>query len=108
VTLSLPIYLGSGRFAGVVMGTSRLKALWDVVRNIHFGHAGYAYLVDGEGNLIAHRDSSLVLQRLNLSTLPEVQEFLRAPDVADDSPATIGRGIDGVDVLSTHAPVKKL
>ena len=107
VTLSLPVHLGSGQIGGVVIGTTRLKVLWDVVKNIHFGQAGYAYVVDSTGTLIAHRDASLVLQRRNLSALPEVQEFLRKPKMADDAPAAIGQGINGEDVLSTHAPVKK-
>ena len=108
VTLSMPIQVGSGKISGIVIGTTRLKVLWDVVKNIHFGQAGYAYVVDGTGTLIAYRDTSLVLERRDLSALPEVREFLRKPALADDTPAAISRGINGEDVLSTHAPVKKL
>ena len=108
MTLSLPIRAGSGKIIGVVIGTARLKVLWDIVKNIQFGRAGYAYVVDGTGTLIAYRDTSMVLERRDLSALPEVREFLRKPEMAGDAPAAISRGIDGEDVLSTHAPVKKL
>ena len=108
VTLSVPIQRGLRQPDGVVTGTTNLNILWNVVKNIHFGQAGYAFLVDGSGNLIAHRDASLVLQRVNLNALPEVQEFLRNPEMADNAPAAVGPGIRGEEVLSTHAPVRKL
>ena len=87
---------------------ANLKTLWDVVGNIQFGRAGYAYLVDGKGNLIAHRDSSLVLRRLNLSSLPEVRQFLENPKALDPTPGRQGPGISGEPIISTYAPVGTL
>ncbi|HXG51732.1 MAG TPA: GAF domain-containing protein [candidate division Zixibacteria bacterium] len=108
VTLAVPIRLSPREIIGVVVAETNLKALWDVVRNIRFGGAGYAYLVDRKGNLIAHPDSSLVLRRLNLAHVPEVLEFLNSPFSRDEHPAKLGRGITGESVLSTYAPVKSL
>ncbi len=50
-----------------------LKFIWDVVSQIKIGQAGYAYVVDCNGRLIAHPDISLVLQQTDLSDLPQVQ-----------------------------------
>ncbi len=108
VTLSIPIRLSPRQITGVVSAETNLRTLWDIVSNIQFGQAGYAYLVDAKGNLIAHRDSSLVLKRLNLSSLPEIREFLENPSAIDATPAGAGPGITGEDVLSSYAPVKKL
>ena len=44
-----------------------LKAIWDVVSRIRIGKAGYAYVVDSLGRLVAHPDISLVLQKRDLS-----------------------------------------
>jgi len=40
------------------------------------GQAGYAYVVSGEGDLLAHPDLSLVLQKRNLKHLRQVQMAL--------------------------------
>jgi GAF domain-containing protein/HAMP domain-containing protein/anti-sigma regulatory factor (Ser/Thr protein kinase) len=108
VSLAVPIKLTPQETIGVTSAETNLKTLWDVVGDIQFGQAGYAYLVDRKGNLIAHRDSSLVLKRLNLSFLPEIKQFLQNPRAADPSPARQGPGITGEPVIGTYAPVAKL
>jgi signal transduction histidine kinase len=108
VTVAVPIRLTPQQVVGVTSAEANLKTLWDVVGNIQFGRAGYAYLVDGKGNLIAHRDSSLVLRRLNLASLPEVKQFLESPGALDPTPGRQGLGISGEPVISTYAPVGKL
>ena len=50
------------------------ERLWQhVVSNIQVGDAGYAYIVDNNGQLVAHPDISLVLRRPDLSQLPQIQ-----------------------------------
>ena len=53
-----------------------LKFIWDVVSQIKIGRAGQAFVVDGQGALIAHPDISLVLQKTNLSGLDHVKAAL--------------------------------
>jgi signal transduction histidine kinase len=108
VTLAVPIKSTTQEVIGVVASEANLQTLWDVIGNIRFGQAGYAYLVDRKGNLIAHRDSSLVRQRLNLSYLPEVNEFVRNHGAVDPTLVEEHPGITGDLVISTYAPVKKL
>jgi len=79
-----------------------------VIEKIHFGTAGYAYLIDEHGNLIAHKDPLLVLKKMNLRQLDGVQKFLRNPTRSDPSPAHKGRGLMDRPVLSTYAPVPEL
>ena len=50
-----------------------LKAIWDVVSRIRIGKAGSAYVVDSLGRLVAHPDISLVLQKRDLSALPQIR-----------------------------------
>ena len=59
--------------AGVSVAEVNLKFIWDVVSRIKIGRAGYAYVVDSSGRLVAHPDISLVLQETDLSALPQVQ-----------------------------------
>ena len=107
VTLATPLW-GIGQSIGVAAVEADLSFLWDVIGKIHFGSAGYAYLVDEQGNLIAHKDGSLVLKKLHLGQLDKVREFLRNPTRADLDPAREGRGLMDTPVLATYAPVPKL
>jgi hypothetical protein len=51
-----------GQGGGVTAAEVNLKFIWDVVSQIKVGKAGQAFVVDGQGALIAHPDISLVLQ----------------------------------------------
>jgi signal transduction histidine kinase/HAMP domain-containing protein len=108
VTLSVPIRLGPRRVIGIVAAETHLKTLWEVIGNVQFGRAGYGYLVDAQGNLIAHRDPSLVLRRLNLAHLREIKEFLQNPSSGDPTASRESLGISGELVISMYAPVPKL
>jgi HAMP domain-containing protein len=97
----------TGRNGGVSVAEVNLKLIWDVVTRIRIGDAGYAYVVDAHGLLVAHPDISLVLQRTDLSGRPQVQDALAnaEPTTAQPLAATIGPNLHGRQVLSTHATV---
>ena len=108
VTLAVPLKATPRDIIGVLSAEANLKFLWEIIGNVHFGVAGYAYLIDGQGNLIAHRDPSLVLRRTNLNHIYEVQGFLSNPRVADPTPTNEADGIMGKPVLTTYAPLRGL
>ncbi len=107
MTISLA---GTGEDAGVVAAEANLKLIWDVVSNLKVGKGGYAYVVDGQGRLIAHPDISLVLKKTDLSTLPQVKPASAPPPAAGDAveEATIGRDQHGKAVLSASARIAPL
>jgi signal transduction histidine kinase len=108
VTLAIPLWGTAQSVAGVVSAEADLSFLWEAIGKIQFGTAGYAYLVDGLGNLIAHKDATLVLKRMNLREVDGVTKFLRNPTRPDPTPAQEGRGLTGSPVLVTYAPVPEL
>jgi signal transduction histidine kinase len=102
LTLAIP-----GQGGGVTVAEVNLKFIWDVVSQIKIGRAGRAYVVDGRGQLIAHPDISLVLQKTDLSGLPQVKSALSAPPRAGDSraDAVVAEDFQGKSVLTASAPV---
>src|SRR5262249_20054375 len=64
---------GTRRDVGVSVAEVNLKLIWDVVSQIKVGQRGKAYVVDGQGRLIAHPDISLVLSKRDLSNLQQVK-----------------------------------
>ncbi|MFI5339823.1 MAG: GAF domain-containing protein [Candidatus Methylomirabilales bacterium] len=101
---------GSAKDAGVTVAEVNLKFIWDVVSLIRIGKAGYAYVVDSGGNLIAHPDISLVLQKTSLSSLPQVRDALAGPPKLGEArdQATIARNLQGRQVLTAHAAIAPL
>ncbi len=92
-----------GPEAGMVIAEVNLKLIWDMVVPIRIGAQGYAYVVDGHGQLIAHPDISLVLRRTALDQLPQVRAAL---DRAVDGPRLFpGRNLAGQAILSAHERV---
>ncbi|MBI5275592.1 MAG: HAMP domain-containing protein [Burkholderiales bacterium] len=80
---------------GVVAADVNLKFVWDVVTQIRVGRTGVAYVVDSAGNLVAHPDISLVLQKTSMPQQPvEAGHFVR--------------NLQGHQVLSASAPVPGL
>jgi hypothetical protein len=73
MTIAVPIERFAGDVIGVLQAEVNLKYIGDVVSAIKIGQAGYAYLVTRSGDLIAHPDISLVLQRRNMSSLPQAR-----------------------------------
>ncbi|MBV9547941.1 MAG: HAMP domain-containing protein, partial [Chloroflexi bacterium] len=92
----------SGSRNAIVVAEVNLKFIWDLVAGVQVGKAGYAYVVDREGQLVAHPDIALVLRHPDLSSLAQVQavDAVNAPSVA--------RNLDGRDVLTARAAVNTL
>jgi len=101
---------GSGQEAGVTVAEVNLKFIWDVISQIKVGKAGRAYVVDGEGALIAHPDISLVLQKTSLASLDQVKAAvagLPLPGERRDE-VTIARELQGRRVLTAYATIAPL
>src|SRR5438132_7498861 len=84
----------------VTVAEVNLKFIWDVVSGIKVGEKGHAYVVDSLGRLIAHPDISLVLQKTDLSALPQVRSALDSREGSFSA-----RDAGGQPVLTTFAAI---
>jgi signal transduction histidine kinase/HAMP domain-containing protein len=101
---------GAAEDAGVVIAEANLKFIWDVVSNLKIGEGGKAYVVDERGRLIAHPDISVVLQKTDLSMLPQVRAVAEGNgvDASETFDAMLGSDLAGTDVLSANATIAPL
>jgi adenylate cyclase len=83
---------GTRKSVGVAVADINLKLMWDVIAKIKIGKTGYAYILDGNGRIIAHPDISRVLR----------EETRRSQVRAD--PNAILSNEDGVPVFSVSVP----
>jgi len=99
---------GSRRASGALIADINLKFVWEVVSAIKIGDSGYAYVVDASGRLISHPNISLVLQRTDLSGLPQVRDLLGARWQGQSymAPAAADGGKRGT--LTSHATIPNL
>ena len=103
----MSIAVRSGGDAGpVTVAEVNLKFIWDVVTRIRIGQKGKAYVVDGTGYLVADPDIGLVLRKTDLSKLEQVKAAFGPAD--DESLAILARDLNGVEVLTAHAPIDPL
>jgi signal transduction histidine kinase len=93
-----------GPDAGVIVAEVDLTSIWDVISQIEVGRNGDAYAVDARGQLIAHPDISLVLQRTDLSSLPQVARARQE----DDAETMIAQDPRGRRVLTTRQTIDPL
>jgi signal transduction histidine kinase len=94
----------AGKQTGVAVATVELKFLSDILNGIQAGAGMYAYIVKGDGQLIAHTDSSLLVHRLTLSRLPQVSALAANPEGA----VSVGKNLEGQAVLAASAPVSSM
>jgi two-component system, NtrC family, sensor kinase len=69
----------AGENAGVTVAEVALEDIWGAVAQVRIGQSGSAYVVDRAGRLIAHPDTSLVLQNTDLATSLAVQAARTGP-----------------------------
>jgi hypothetical protein len=103
MTLSLA---GTRLDAGVSIAEVNLKLIWDVVTQMKVGERGQAYVVDGQGRLIVHRDINLVLGNTDMTQLAQVRVARTAG--AGGELVQEAKDILGRDVLTAYAPVVPL
>ncbi len=103
----MTIAVRSGSDSGAVtVADVNLKFIWDVVWRIKIGEKGKAYVVDGNGFLVADPDIGAVLRKLNLSHLPHVKSAIEKQN--QNEPAMISTDLAGTSVLTSVAPIESL
>jgi signal transduction histidine kinase len=103
MTIAVPIERFAGDVIGVLQAEVNLKYIGDVVTNLTIGKAGYAYVVSRSGELIAHPDISLVLQRRNVSQLESTKAAFSGKAGTESQQALVTPNIQGKEVLSASA-----
>ncbi|HEX2227552.1 MAG TPA: ATP-binding protein [Candidatus Binatia bacterium] len=101
ITIAVPIEQFPGKIIGVLEAQVDLRQIWEVVRELKFGDAGYSYIVTRGGELIAHSDLGQVFGRLRLGFLPQVRAAFQPNPVAPKPRTETGSDLYGKEVLSS-------
>lgn len=99
---------GVRRDAGVSVVTVNLKFIRDVISQLNLGTGGRAFVVDGDGRLIADSDLTAVLSRADFSQLPQVRAALAEKSTALREDQATTADINGRPVLAARAAIASL
>jgi signal transduction histidine kinase/HAMP domain-containing protein len=108
LTMAVPIEQFPGSVVGVLQAEVNLSYIWEVVREIEVGKAGYAYIVARSGDVIAHPNISLVLQRHKADHLEQVKAALRPAPNIQRPESIVTDGLNGDKVLSSYSYLPSL
>jgi putative methionine-R-sulfoxide reductase with GAF domain len=76
IVMAVPVQDILGNQRGILLAEVNLKFMWDLVGGIQVGQTGSAFVINTNGDLLAHRDISRVLAGENLSQMVLVDQFL--------------------------------
>lgn len=102
VTLAIPVKDVRQDVVGALVAEVNLKFMWDVIAQVKIGTGGYAYVVDREGRLIAHRDASEVLQGQTLRHLAGVRAALQG-----QATTSWYAGLEKANVIGSYCPLRR-
>ena len=108
MTIAVPIERFAGDVVGVLKAEVNLKDIGDVISRITVGKAGYAFAMSRSGELIAHPDISLVLQRRMVDQLPIFKAAFPPTATQPTEFVMIGPNLQGKEVLSAFAQIPGL
>ena len=107
-TIALPIESFVGNVIGVLQVEVNLKYIWEVIQDIRVGRAGYAYVINRSGDLIAHPDLSLVLRRHKMTELTQVRAALVTTPGLASQKEMVTRNLEGRKVFSSYDVISGL
>ena len=94
--------MAGSRLAGVSVVELNLTPMWDIVQQIKVGDHGVAYVVDAEGRVIAHPNSSVAKSLRDASSLAQVQEARTTPSTGS---VRMARDMNDQEVVVAYARV---
>ncbi|MGC9395198.1 MAG: GAF domain-containing protein, partial [Anaerolineae bacterium] len=105
VVMAIPVTDIFGDPQGMLLAEINLKFMWDLVDRLQIGETGLAYVVNSQGDLLAFSDVSRVLRGENVRNLSKVSEFVNNPAGIDATGSATFKGITGLTVTGTYAPL---
>jgi signal transduction histidine kinase len=106
--ITVPIERFAGEIIGMLQSEIDLTHVREVISAIQVGKTGHAYLVTRSGDLIAHGDLSLVIQRRNLAHLNQVRAAILSDSTPSAPNAFVTQNIEGTTVFTSHILIPSL
>lgn len=104
LTMAVPIHRFPGQLEGMLQAVVDLRYVAEVVSAVKVGKTGQAYVVTESGDLIAHPDAMVMLQRRNVAPLLESTAVFRADGARADEAHEV-ENLTGQKVFSSFRAI---
>ena len=108
MTIAVPMERFASELVGVLKTEVNLKYVGSVVSSMKVGKAGYAYVVNRAGEIVAHPNITLVSRRSSPAHFEAVKAVFQSATMTGEPTAMVKKNMEGVKVFSSHALVKNL
>lgn len=108
MTIGVPIERYVGNVVGVLRAEIDLKYVGEVISSVRVGNAGLAYLVTGNGRLIAHPDLSMVLQKREVSKTEQLSAALLSTSSGVVPNTLVAHNLLGKKIFTSFALISSL
>ncbi len=78
IVLSVPIYDNHNELEGTLTAAVDVLAFSEIVNKVSYGDSGYAFIINGEGTVVAHKDIGLVIKGDNIIKAAENDRSLES------------------------------
>lgn len=104
-TIIVPVQSASGQLIGYLGGTINLDTVNTIIQDIEIGDQGYAFIANGDGQFVAHKDMKKVLGKEKLSDegTQAAEELTGA--VKQQQTGLREMELSGQDVWAAYAPI---
>lgn len=97
-----PIKNKSGKVIGMLSAAVKLDPIKNKILEVKEGDSGYAFMLDKTGNIIVHKDESLVGKNIKDLGVPELADMI--PDMAEGKGGKVTYTFKGITKLNVFAP----
>ncbi len=96
-------YNSPGDFQGAIVADYNISDLWQSVLSTKIGSGGYAYVVDGFGNLVAYPNSRFLATHQELSNVQAVKEFIDGSTATRKTTSEIGQAVISTPRITSYS-----
>ncbi len=96
---------------GALIGMREGSSLSDVISNMTYGENGYAYVIDSEGTIVAHRDKDMVESKFNAIKAAQKDSNYKSSanlvnEILDKKSGVYSYSVDGEDLYAGYSPIE--
>ncbi|KPU27666.1 hypothetical protein TR13x_03835 [Caloranaerobacter sp. TR13] len=99
LVIATPVFDSNNKMIAILGGTVDLSCIERFRKETTIGKAGFSFVVDSEGKILAHPNKKIVEERKSYSDIAPVKEVLK------NKTGTITYEIDGIKYYGSYKPV---